>query len=66
MENSKLSLDAFKAKAETVDQTKLLESVQGGGWSDCHGISGSLGKAASAVEDWMLDTGDPFNNLGAH
>jgi hypothetical protein len=55
MENSKLSLDAFKAKAETVDQTKLLETVQGGGWSDCHGFSGSLGKAADAAFDGFIE-----------
>ena len=54
MKNSKLSLDAFKAKSEIVNQTELLESVQGGSLSDCHGISGSIGKAALAVERALL------------
>lgn len=50
MKNERLSLDAFKAKAENVNTNEVLEKVQGGGWSDCHGYWGKVGKYVGG--DW--------------
>ncbi|MFH4968282.1 hypothetical protein V8G61_08770 [Gaetbulibacter sp. M240] len=41
---SRLSLDAFKAKAENININEVLEKVQGGDWSDCHGCDGTWAK----------------------
>ncbi len=49
MSNKRLSLEAFKAKAENVKTDEVLEKVQGGSWSDCHGFWGSFNKALSSV-----------------
>ena len=53
MSNKRLSLDAFKAKAENLNTNEVLEKVQGGDWSDCHGCSGTWAKikdyAAEAI-----------------
>lgn len=44
MQNKKLSLAELKEKAKTIKNEKVLEKVQGGGWKDCHGFLGGLGK----------------------
>ncbi|MDC9722983.1 MAG: hypothetical protein PSN34_09465 [Urechidicola sp.] len=44
MKNSKLSLADFKAKANQTETSEVLEKVQGGGLTDCHGESGRIGK----------------------
>lgn len=44
MQNKRLSLVELKAKANVTDKSEMLEKVQGGTWSDCHGWSGGLGK----------------------
>lgn len=36
MENTKLSLADFKAKAEKVSKNEVLDKVQGGSDSSCH------------------------------
>ena len=41
---SKLSLDAFIAKAELTNEKIALESIQGGNLFDCHGDWGQRGK----------------------
>ena len=52
MKNSKLTLDAFKAKAENENVEIALESIQGGGLFNCHGKSGQVGKA---IGGWVRD-----------
>jgi len=39
----KLSLDAFKEKAEHIQEEDVLKKIQGG-LSDCHGFFGRLAK----------------------
>ena len=45
MKTEKLSLDAFKAMAENVQEQEVMSQIEGGSWSDCHGFWGYLGKA---------------------
>ena len=45
MKTEKLSFDAFKQMAEGVQSQDVMEQIEGGSWSDCHGFWGSLGKA---------------------
>ena len=47
MKNSRLSLAEFKTKAENVNTSEVLEKVQGGDLSDCHGFWGQVGKIFS-------------------
>jgi hypothetical protein len=58
MKNSKLTLDAFKAKAENENVEIALESIQGGGLFNCHGKSGQVGKAIGGVLDDFIVTWD--------
>lgn len=44
MQNKRLSLAELKAKANVVEKSEMLEKVQGGSWSDCHGVLGGVGK----------------------
>ncbi|WP_454045897.1 hypothetical protein [Chryseobacterium sp. Marseille-Q8038] len=44
-QTKKLSLDAFKKMAEKVQTEEVMQKVEGGDWTDCHGISGALVKA---------------------
>ncbi|MCL9804904.1 hypothetical protein NAT51_05195 [Flavobacterium amniphilum] len=55
MENKKLSLDAFKQMAESVQTEDVMRQVEGGleGWGDCHGYWGKLGK--------YFEMGDPIH-----
>ena len=46
---SKLTLDAFIAKAELTDEKIALESIQGGNLFDCHGKWGQVGKTVGNV-----------------
>jgi hypothetical protein len=58
MKNSKMSLDAFKAKAENENLEVALDSIQGGGLFNCHGKSGQVGKAIGGViEDIKIGYG---------
>ena len=45
MKTQQLSLEAFKAMAENVQEQEVMSQIEGGSWSDCHGFWGSLGKA---------------------
>ncbi len=51
MNNTKLSLADFKAKAEKVEKNELLEKVQGGAWDDCHGFWGEWKKGYDKMFD---------------
>ena len=58
MKNSRMSLDAFKAKAELANETIALDAIQGGSLSDCHGFSGRVGKALDHIDiEWDTNTG---------
>ncbi|WP_157766137.1 hypothetical protein [Aquimarina aggregata] len=48
MKNGRLSLDAFKAKADKIETNEILEKVQGGEWGDCHGYLGAVSKFISS------------------
>lgn len=39
MKNSKMSLEAFKAKAENQNVAIAMENIQGGNLFNCHGES---------------------------
>jgi len=58
MNNSRLSLADFKAKAEITNTNDVLEKVQGGDMSDCHGFWGQLAKIFSDP-DWGNIGNDP-------
>jgi|TARA_B110000259_G_scaffold126929_1_gene143553 hypothetical protein len=45
MNNQRLSLAEFKAKAENTNTNEILEKVQGGSMSSCHGYWGQVGKS---------------------
>jgi hypothetical protein len=47
MNNQRLSLADFKAKAENTNTNEILEKVQGGESSGCHGYWGQVGKSLS-------------------
>ncbi|WP_421803522.1 hypothetical protein [Flagellimonas sp.] len=53
MTNARLSLEAFKAKAENVSTKEVLEKVQGGSASECHGVSTQLGKVVVDFYHWF-------------
>jgi len=53
MSNTRLSLEAFKAKAENVNTNEVLEKIQGGASIECHGASTQLGKTIAEVLDWL-------------
>ena len=57
--NAKLSLEAFKAKAENVSTNEVLEKVQGGNWSDCHGCDGTWAKIKSYAKEMLAGDYDP-------
>ena len=59
MNNTKLSLDAFKAKAQNANMNEVLEKVQGGDWSDCHNCDGTGAKLASYWRAMWNDGRDP-------
>lgn len=57
MKNQKrLSLDAFKEKANSIPNEEVMKNVQGGSWSDCHGFWGAVGKAERLVRDIVIVT----------
>ena len=62
MSNTRLSLEAFKAKAENVSASEVLEKVQGGNWSDCHNCNGTWAK----IKDywWSAMDAPQTTNLG--
>jgi hypothetical protein len=56
MSNKRLSLDAFKTKAESTKTNDILESIQGGKeMGECHGWDGTVEKAVIAVLDEFLN-----------
>ena len=59
MKNSKMSLDAFKAKAENENLEVALDSIQGGNLFNCHGNAGQAGKA---IAGWATDRFDKWLN----
>jgi hypothetical protein len=48
---NKLSLAELKAKANATEKSAVIEKVQGGGWKDCHGMSGGLRKYLTGERD---------------
>ena len=59
MQNGRLSLDAFKAKADNVNTNEVLEKVQGGDWADCHNCDGAWAKTKSYIRAMFNDGRDP-------
>lgn len=55
MKTEKLSLDAFKAMADSVQTDEVMESIEGGSWSDCHGFWGQTRKFLLDAIDRMTD-----------
>jgi hypothetical protein len=51
MKTEKLSFDAFKQMAECVQSQDVMEQIEGGSWSDCHGFWGQLHKFLIEVVD---------------
>ncbi|WP_396211062.1 hypothetical protein [Flavobacterium sp.] len=51
----KLSLDDFKQIAENVQPQEIMQQIEGGAWSDCHGFWGQLRKFALDAIDRMTD-----------
>ncbi len=58
MKNAKMSLDAFKAKAENENLEVALDSIQGGNLFNCHGNSGQAGKK---IIGWIGDRIDEID-----
>ena len=53
MSNKRLSLDAFKAKANQTEASDILDKIQGGtAESDCHGFWGMILKAIEDTDRW--------------
>ena len=53
MKNQRLNLADFKAKAENTNSNQVLEKIQGGAASDCHGYWGSVVKSLKhGLENW--------------
>lgn len=44
MKTEKLSLDAFKAMANNVQEQEVMSKIEGGDLFDCHGFWGRIGK----------------------
>lgn len=53
MKNSKMSLEAFKAKAENQNVEIAMDNIQGGNLFNCHGRWGQVGKD---LGNWISDT----------
>ena len=56
MTNGRLSLEAFKAKAENVNTNEVLEKIKGGDASECHG-------AVSANHKVYLTLKEAWDNI---
>lgn len=52
---NRMSFEAFKKKAEEIDQSSVMKKIKGGSWSDCHGFWGQVGKAVRGY-----DPSDPY------
>ncbi|MBP6270925.1 MAG: hypothetical protein KA394_00165 [Fluviicola sp.] len=59
MKNSKMSLEAFKAKAENQNVEIAMDNIQGGNLFNCHGESGQAGKK---IGRWITDRVDNWLN----
>ncbi|MFP8894376.1 hypothetical protein [Chryseobacterium sp. EZn1] len=55
-QNKKLSLDAFKEMAEKVQTEEVMQKVEGGDSSDCHGFWGQAHKAAVEIGKAILSS----------
>lgn len=55
----KLSLAELKEKANNISQNEMMEKIQGGTWSDCHGFWGGLHKAIIMTWESGGMTGGP-------
>ena len=55
MKNTRLNLAEFKARAENTNTNKILEKVQGGDMSSCHGYWGQLYKEAMVIMQPVID-----------
>ena len=51
MKTGKLSLDAFKEMAKNTQEQEVMNQIEGGTWSDCHGFWGGIGKAWRANKE---------------
>jgi hypothetical protein len=54
MKTEKLSLDAFKAMAENVQEQEVMSQIEGGNWSDCHGFWGTVGKSFRMMAQFQV------------
>ncbi|CAA7393231.1 hypothetical protein [Chryseobacterium fistulae] len=48
-QTKKLSLDAFKDMAEKVQTEEVMQKVEGGDFSECHGTTGQIAKVIIAI-----------------
>ena len=60
METTRLSLDQFKAKAETLNQTEELEKLSGGILGSCHNCN-CAENGQGALCEWICST---YQSLG--
>jgi hypothetical protein len=61
MNNTKLSLADFKAKADKAQTSEALDAIHGGGLFNCHGRWGGIGKKMRDAAFRLL--GDVIVNL---
>lgn len=55
---TRLTLDAFKEKAESVTTHDILDKVQGGDWKDCHNCSSTWEKIKGYIRENPLVVGN--------
>lgn len=55
MKTEKLSFEAFKAMADNVQTEDVLNQIEGGNLTDCHGFWGWVGKKADKIIDKLID-----------
>ncbi|WP_207555636.1 hypothetical protein [Tenacibaculum maritimum] len=53
MNNKRLSLADFKAKAENVNTNEVLEKIQGGEMDDCHNTTNLIKIGAEYLAWWI-------------
>ncbi len=55
MKTEKLSFEAFKAMADNVQTEDVLNQIEGGDLTDCHGFWGWVGKKIDTIVDKLID-----------
>ncbi|CAA7197319.1 hypothetical protein [Chryseobacterium potabilaquae] len=55
-QTKKISLDAFKEMAEKVQTEEVMQKVEGGDQSDCHGFWGQAHKVAVKIGEVIIKT----------